>query len=258
MLAANTAVAEELLERDIPGLFRVHAEPKDDDLQEFRAWTADVLGVSVKRLVDRDKLNSFLASLADSPLKEVVLSAFLRVMPRAGYSEACTGHFGLGKERYAHFTSPIRRYPDLLVHQQLLNADMGRSVRSQQDCAEIGAHCTDTESNIDSAYYAAVDRLKIRYVEQQRLSSSGVCYEASVCRLLSDGLLMYIPELGMQGFLPGRSLSDGPYRLNRATKSFRSSRSGKNYKCGDVMYVQVRRADTVRGELSLEPLQARV
>jgi ribonuclease R len=258
MLAANTAVAEELLALQLPGLFRNHAEPRPEDLAAFVEWARQTLGVRIPALRDRGAVNHFIAAVAQAALRDTVLAQFLRALPRAGYAAVCQGHYGLGKAEYCHFTSPIRRYPDLLVHQQLLAHDLGRPARSAAECEGIGSACTSAEERVDSATYAAVDRLKLRYLRQRQTQSPGEVYEGIVSRCSKDGLSVYLAEVGMYGIVAVSRLAGGPYRVEQRSGRLCGSRGGKSYKTGDVMYVQCRRADTVRGELTLEPVQGRI
>ncbi len=258
MLAANTAVAQELLDRDLPGLYRNHSDPRPADLAAFAEWARQTLRTPVPALRDRAAVNRFLTGLDRTPLRDAVLAQFLRALPRAGYAAACCGHYGLGKAVYCHFTSPIRRYPDLVVHQQLLAADLGRPPRAAAECEALGEACTALEERVDSAFYAAVDRLKLRYLLDRQSRSPGEVYEGTVSRCGRDGLTVYLPEIGMYGAVPLSRLPGGGYRLDPRTGQLRAARGGKTYKPGDVIYLQCRRADTVRGELTLEPVQARL
>jgi ribonuclease R len=258
MLAANTAVAEELLALELPGLYRNHAEPRPEDLATFVEWARQTLGVRVPALRDREAVNQFIAAVGRAALRDTVLAQFLRALPRAGYAAACQGHYGLGKPVYCHFTSPIRRYPDLLVHQQLLAHDLGRTARPVAEVEGIGAACTTAEERVDSATYAAVDRLKLRYLRDRQAQSPGEVYEGIVSRCSNDGLSVYLAEVGMYGIIAVSRLAGGPYRVDRHSGRLCGSQSGKSYKTGDVIYVQCRRADTVRGELTLEPVQGRI
>ncbi|MBN2449492.1 MAG: VacB/RNase II family 3'-5' exoribonuclease, partial [Lentisphaeria bacterium] len=167
MLAANVAVASELAGREIPGLFRNHAPPRPTDLAAFGLWLRQTLGAKAPKLPDRAAVNAFIETLRGAPLHDAVLSQFLRALPRAGYGNLPSGHYGLGKELYCHFTSPIRRYPDLLVHQQLLEADARGKLRTASECGDIAAECSAIEEQVDAAYYAASDRLKLRYLQER-------------------------------------------------------------------------------------------
>ncbi len=258
MLAANSAVARELHERKLPGLYRIHPPPKDDDLTQFAQWTKFVVRGKSPALHQRDQLNAFLANAARHPLGDVIMNAFLRTMSRASYSASATEHFGLGKSLYLHFTSPIRRYADLLVHQQLWTADTGGKPRDAEECAGIGEVCTALEQLCDNAYYAACDRLKLRHLRALEERDPGACHEGVVAKVAADGLLLYLPELGLQGFLPSSQFRGQTYRRDRETGALQAEGSGKSYKCGDFMQVQIRRADPVRGELVLQPVQMRI
>lgn len=258
MLAANSAVGRELNERKLPGLYRIHPPPKDEDLAQFAQWSKFVVRGKTPPLHQRDQLNKFLANAARHPLADVIMNAFLRSMSRASYSVGAAEHFGLGKDLYLHFTSPIRRYADLLVHQQLWTADTGGTPRSAEECAEIGESCTALEQVCDNAFYAACDRLKLRHLRSIEEREPGSSHEAVVAKVAADGLLLYLPELGLQGFLPSALLRGQTYRRDRESMTLHAEGSGKSYKCGDFMQVQIRRADPVRGELVLQPVQMRI
>ena len=259
MLAANTAVANEMAEKGIPTLYRNHAEPAATDLLAFADWIRQISELGVPDVTERRSLNRFLEKVATAPLGDIIASQFLRLMPRAVYETSGGGHYGLGKDLYLHFTSPIRRYPDLLVHQQLLAADLGETQRSLEECEAIGRHCNARQEMVESAYYAAVDRLKMRYLlEREERSSERGYYDGIVVRCASDGILVHLPEVGMMGFVSASRLPGSGYRLDRRTGVLQERRGGKSYKSGDSIFVQIRRADTVRGELLLDPLRMRV
>jgi len=257
MLAANVAVAQELIARRIPGMYRIHGAPKAHDIAEFRDWARRTLGDKPGDLSQRGTANRFLHRFAGTPLRDVVLGLFLCSQQRAAYSAQAGLHYGLGKDGYCHFTSPIRRYPDLLVHQQLLAYDLGLSRRGEDECRDLATHCSKAEENTDAACHAASDRLKLRHVRELVESCADPRYETIISRVVSDGLVVYVPELGLYGRIPRGSLDGEPVRLKKDTGALRSPRSGKTYKCGDVIYAQVRRADVVKGTLQLQPVSLR-
>ena len=258
MLAANSAVARELHGRRLPGIYRIHPPPKADGLEEFAYWAKFVMGTSLPALHEREQLNAFLARIADAPLADVIVNAFLRAMSRASYVAEAAEHFGLGKDLYLHFTSPIRRYPDLVVHQQLWALDSADAPRGLAECAEIAEQCTAREVVCDNAYYAACDRLKLRHIRTMEDQDPGACHDAVVAKVAAEGLLLYLPQFGMQGFLAASLFRGQQYRRAPDAMAMHADGSGKSYKCGDCMQVQVRRADPVRGELILQPVQMRV
>lgn len=253
MLAANVAVAEEFVAKSMPGIYRVHAEPKQSDIGEFRDWTRSALGLKPGRLESRGSVNAFLAQLQGSRPEQIVLNAFLRTLPRAVYSTQCTGHFGLGKEKYSHFTSPIRRYADLTVHQQLWQHDSGEPLLSEEECEKRAGEVTGIEAVNDEAYYAALDRVKIRYLNQLRAAGERLVFEAIISRATADGLLLFIPELGMIGFAQKEQLGDDAFAYSATSCSLLGRHSGRRYRCGDTMRVRPHKTDVARGQLLLCP-----
>jgi len=254
MLAANTAVARELAARRIPGLYRCHSNPKPRDLTALRAWIRDTLHIRTGHLGDRAALNRLIADLDGVRGGELGLQALLRALPRAVYSAESRPHFGLGKSQYCHFTSPIRRYPDLVVHQQLLAADLGEPVpRSLAECGEIAAECTEKERQIDEAFFAAQDRLKLHYLYTLLENNEHPVFEAVAMRVERGEVTVYVPELGMYGSVGGRS-----YVASRGAAGLHGRRTELRFRPGDVLFVEPRAVDIGRGIFELQPVQPRL
>lgn len=248
MLAANSAVAAELVTRSIPGLFRVHPEPDMEKVAEFSDTVAATFGVRPGDLTNRDACNAFLAKLPDDPRRPVILSMFLRSMSRAHYLAQPGLHFGLGKTLYSHFTSPIRRYPDLAVHQQLWNADLNQRLRSKATCEKIALDCSAKEENNDNAYYTASDRMKLRYLEMQLDKYGENFYHGVVAKILSGGMLVDIAELGIYGFVP---MDSGDYF--RTDDAWNRIHGRQSYRCGDYIYLALSQIDFTRGSAIFTP-----
>ncbi len=207
MLAANSAVAEEMIERKAAGLFRIHPEPDPERLEEFMQFAFDVLKRAPGDLFERSICNDFLQSLPDDHRKYVLSTAFLRAMSRASYSAEPGLHYGLGKSRYSHFTSPIRRYPDLLIHQQLHALDENSRLHSRKAFAELAAEVSGKEENNDNAYFAALDRLKLHYLKSINALESHDLYEGVLIKISEkNGWTCDIPSIGLRGFVPKRFL----------------------------------------------------
>ncbi len=224
MLAANSAVAAELTSKHIPGLFRVHPEPESEKLEEFSALSETAFGIPTGDLSTRKGCRHYLDKLPDDARKQPLLNAFLRSLPRAYYQEKPAIHFGLGKGLYSHFTSPIRRYPDLLVHQQLWARDLGQNLKSNEEMAHWGAETSELESNNDEAYYAASDRMKLRYLDEMLESGHENIHHALVVKTISAGVVVELPELGLQGFIDA---SDLPGAFRDRDKALRECTVGK-------------------------------
>lgn len=251
MLAANTEVAGELIRKAMPGLYRVHPEPDPAKLEEFNALMISAFGMNPGDLSSRAACCHFLEDLPDSPRRPVILNAFLRSLPRASYTEAHGLHFGLGKTQYSHFTSPIRRYTDTAVHQQLWNSDCNGRLKSAKTMEKIAESCSNKETNIDDAYYTANDRLKLRYLEEQLQTGGENLHEGMISRIVTGGLLVDILDLGILGFVPIEHL---PGKFRRTGEILKADRGHATYKCGDYIYLRLADIDFIRGSAIFRPV----
>jgi len=225
MLAANSAVAAELSGRHTPGLYRVHPEPDPEKLEEFAAISLGSFGIPTGDLSTRKGCRAYLDKLPDDARRQPLLSAFLRSLPRAYYQEAPAIHFGLGKGLYCHFTSPIRRYTDLLVHQQLWARDLGENLKSNREMADWGLRTSELERNNDDAYFAASDRMKLRYLDEMLESGRcGTVHHALVVKTSGAGVTVELPELGVQGFVEAMDL---PGAFRDKEKALQECTAGK-------------------------------
>ncbi|MFA4945455.1 MAG: ribonuclease R family protein [Lentisphaeria bacterium] len=232
MLLANWAVADETVRRRIPGLYRVHEAPAPRDQAQFLDWLHDTFNLKPGRLATRAAMNRFLLSLRDETVTTLVMQEFLRSLPRAVYSATCAPHFGLGKERYSHFTSPIRRYADLVVHQQLVAADLRQPHRPLAEMEQLGHDVSKLEERTDNAYFAAADRLKLHFLRDRLAENPGLLLDGIAARYNADGLIVYISHFSLRGLVPGDSARRRP-------------------PCGERVQVRPERLDPVRGELEL-------
>ena len=189
MLAANSWVGEMLTEKNIPGLFRVHPLPDSEKVLDFSEMMAATFGFYPGDLTSREACNAFIEKLPDDEKKPIILGLFLRSLPRAFYQASPDLHFGLGKGRYTHFTSPIRRYTDLAVHQQLWNCDTNQRLKPKDTFAKLGLDLSEKEENNDNAYYAASDRLKLRYLQELLEKSALNFYEGIISKISSAAVV---------------------------------------------------------------------
>ena len=249
MLAANVFVAEELRERKIYGLYRNHAQPETENLEEFADMASRILRCRPLNLARRSKMVAFLKMLGDSPVGEVLTMSLLRLLPRADYNTLNKGHYGLGKECYCHFTSPIRRYPDLLTHQQLIAADLkNKDVLKRTAAQKVAMRCNELEVKTDQASFAASDCLKIRELAHEAQANGGTLLkEAVVCRVLPSGASIYLRETGLMGFIPTERMGEGIWHLQEHGLAL--SNGWRKLRYGDVIQVRVSQFDAVRGEV---------
>jgi len=238
MLAANSAVAGETSLKPFAGIYRVHPEPDPEKLDEFSLFASTLLKKMPGDLSNREICNAFLESLPDDHRKGVITSSFLRAMQRALYSPDPGLHYGLGKTRYSHFTSPIRRYSDLVLHQQLHALAANSRLRSRKMFAEIASECSRLEERNDEAYFAACDRLKLHYLKSLHALDTPMLYEGVVVKMSSQGMICDIPAYGMRGFVPARF-------LHRSSK--------RQPKPGDFIYLYLEALDFARGSATFRP-----
>ena len=247
---------EELIARKVAGIYRIHAAPQEEKLADFSRMMLTEFRIAAGDLSERTTCEHFLENLPDDPRKPVILSTFLRSLPRAAYDAEPSLHYGLGKYRYSHFTSPIRRYPDLLVHRQLWALDTNTRLMSRDFLQEEAKRCSRLEERNDNAYFAANDRLKLHYLHQQDNPETGmpVIYEAVIARIIPAGMLCNIEELGLFGFIPAEKLRRTGAEFHYHTRRFRAGRGHIQYKCGDMLYVILDSLDFIRGRAVFRPV----
>ena len=208
------------------------------------------------RLNHRSQLVDFLNGIAGKSGSEVLNMALLRCMARAEYSILNHGHFGLGKGLYCHFTSPIRRYTDLLLHQQLIAADLGGGkMLSKEDVREMQDAVNALELNNDYASFALSDRLKMKLVEECMAEDRKTAFECMVVKATSSGLSLYIPEYGLMAFMEADSFSSRGWRYDSKKGGFVNGMKRRGF--GDTILARPKRADTVRGELLMKEAVAK-
>jgi ribonuclease R len=245
MLAANEAVAEHFAELDIPFLRRVHAPPDPQKLQAFAVF-ARSLGYKVERETDRFTLQRVLEKSASQPDVYAVHYALLRSLKQAVYSPEDEGHYALASEDYCHFTSPIRRYPDLTVHRLLdrwLRTSRARS--DETELAALGEHCSKTERRADLAERELV-KLKMLAYLNERIGSE---WEAIITGVADYGFFAQAEKLPVEGMVHISTLSDDYYYFEEATHSLIGRRTKRRYRLGDRVRVHVVRVDLQRRQL---------
>ena len=253
MIAANVAAARFLGRARMPSLYRVHSPPDADGLEELRNLFAGV-GSSLSDAVGRTpgEINAALQRLQDQPSYGMVALGMLRCMQQARYQPANIGHYGLALKAYTHFTSPIRRYPDLLVHRaigHLLDGGRGEAAELRGgQLAGLGVSCSELERHAEVAMRGAVKAYKLRYMTARL----GDTFEGVVSNGIGKGLFVELPEVGVSGLIPRRRLpaSRGRGRGGRD----RSGVTLHGFSLGQRVSVRVARVDEERGYLDLDLL----
>lgn len=253
MLAANSTVAREMTNKRIPGIYRIHPEPDEEKLEEFSNFVEDVFKIRTGDLsAGRENCKAFLAKIADKNYQEIVTSAFLRALNRALYSEKSGLHYGLGKGLYSHFTSPIRRYSDLTVHQQLWDVDTKKPFRQGEEMARISLDCTEKEKNTDEAYFAANDRLKLHYLQKLMNNQELETYEGVIRYIGATYIFADIPAIGVSACIPTKYMQ-GDYKKSKSKLS--ATKGSGSYKPGDFIFLQLEKIDFIKGDAVFRPIQ---
>jgi ribonuclease R len=253
MLVANEAVARELKKRAIPTIYRIHENPEPEKLAEYREF---VLGFNYKvgDLTHRAELQRLLASFRGKPEEQPLKVALLKSLKRARYSPQPLGHYGLAKANYLHFTSPIRRYADLVVHRALGKnpADAGkRSARSASapyhadmaQIASIAEHISVTERTAADAEGDAVQMKKLEFFQRQLDARNPQIFRATIIDVRNYGLMVELPDALVTGLVHVSSLMDDFYLFDSARRQLVGRRSRKRFSVGDELSVFVVRVD---------------
>ena len=256
MLLANEAVCRELDRRGLVQLHRIHDEPDPEKLADLEGmfWRA---GIEAGDLGDRANLQRLLARFHGQPQAPAWYAAVLRSMKRACYSTECRGHYGLAKTHYAHFTSPIRRYPDLVTHRLLKAALAGEQpAYGAKALAEIADHSSQRENVATEAEREIIDLKRLRFFAEQISSGDIEDYAAVVTEVRNSGAFIFVPDVQAMGMIHVSQLSDDFFDYNAARQELRGRRSGQVFRLGVTLRVVIARVDEARKFLDFAPVRA--
>jgi ribonuclease R len=259
MLAANEAVARELKKRAIPTIYRVHENPDPGKLAEYREFVLS-FNYKVGDLTHRAELQRLLASIHGKPEEQALKVALLKSLKRARYAAQPLGHYGLAKANYLHFTSPIRRYADLVVHRALGRdpADAGgRPTRPASapyradmgEIASIAEHISATERNAADAEIDAAQMKKLEFFQRQLDQRNPQIFRAAIVDVRNYGLMVELPDALITGLVHVSSLTDDFYLFEPARRQLIGRRSRKRFKIGDEVSVFVARVDAFKRQV---------
>ena len=239
MLAANVCAADFLNAHEHPALYRIHEGPTPEKLELLRTFMAEfgfgVGGGAKPHAKDYGKLLDQIRQRPDAQLLQTVL---LRSMQQAVYSPDNVGHFGLAYEAYAHFTSPIRRYPDLLIH-RAIKAVLNGDKYKPGDWSQLGTQCSMTERRADDATRDVSNWLKCFYMQDK----IGEVFEGSVAGVTSFGLFVALDSVYVEGLLHVTELGNDYFHYDKARHEMAGERSGVRYRLGDRLTIKVARVD---------------
>ena len=242
MLAANQAVARKVHEAGVPGIYRVHDEPSDE---QWARMTDELRSLGHRTPPEDVKdLNRIARSVVGKPDQYMVTLTLLRNMKRAAYEAECRPHFGLGFTHYAHFTSPIRRYPDLVLHRILIGIEEGRKspAYSRAEIEKLALHCSDTERESAELESQSIQIKRIRYFASLLDKGETGPFKGTIISLNPKGLIVELADSLQQGMLPYYSLGHERYFVSGDGYSA-SANKGASFRLGQAIEVGLAAVD---------------
>jgi ribonuclease R len=255
MLEANETVARHCVKNKMPALYRVHERPDMRKLQKLKQ-TFFRFGVrtSPEKLSDPQLFNTVIEQIQELPNFDQLQVLLLRTMALAVYQTINKGHFGLAAEYYAHFTSPIRRYPDLVVHRaikEMLHQDQGLSTKKRtlpQVNSEMAEQCSQQERRSEKAERQSIDLMKVDFLAPH----TGQTFQAVVISVDSQGFRVNLEPHGLEWFLPLDSMHDDSYIFDEERLSLQGRRKNRTLQAGQRLEIRLLRADPIHRILEFE------
>ena len=254
MLVANETVAQHLSDHDVPTLYRIHEEPDPLKVEEFEEFIS-TLGYGLGAPADNIRPRHFqrlVERMRGTPEEKPIAFLMLRTMQKARYDPENLGHFGLAAGSYTHFTSPIRRYPDLVVHRTLRESRHGRMDEERKteladDLPEIARHTSERERRADDAERELVQWKKVRFMADK----VGDEFDGYITGVTAFGLYIELIEHFVEGLVHVSTMADDYYRFVERAHILRGENTGKLYRLGDKVKVQVVKVDMERRQVDL-------
>jgi ribonuclease R len=244
MIAANEAVAHFMEEKGIPFIYRVHEPPNREGIEEFRRFISH-LGYRMERDSDHSPkaFHKILSDVKGRPEERVIHEVLLRSMKWAKYSAKNEGHFGLASDAYTHFTSPIRRYPDLIVHRLLkrvLSKKEGKIL--EEELSKKAEHLSQRERVVMEAEREIVDRYRVRFTKQK----IGAEFEGVISGVTAFGFFVELKDIFVEGLVRVTGLHDDYYHYHEKQYCLVGERTHRNFRIGDEVRVRIDRVDVER------------
>ncbi len=251
MIAANVAAADFLLKNKMPGIYRVHEAPSEEKLEELRSLLLASDYRLQKGAVTAKHFNRVLKASANDARRPMIHMAVLRAQMQAFYGAENLGHFGLSLQKYCHFTSPIRRYSDLIVHRSIISI-LNNKKHKLHNLPDTALHISETERRAMLAERDAADRYKVSFMAKK----IGDVFAGVISGLNEYGLFVSLNETGITGFIPVRNLGRDFFIFDRKNSCFIGRGSKDIFALGAAIVVRVQEANSMTGSLIFVPESA--
>jgi ribonuclease R len=253
MIAANEAVAHFMEEKGFPFIYRIHEPPKKEAIDEFRRFISQ-LGYKMRKESDHSpkEFQRVLSDIKGRPEERVVNEILLRSMKWAKYSAKNLGHFGLASDGYTHFTSPIRRYPDLIVHRLLKRVLSKKEVKIPGEVlANKADHLSQRERVAMEAEREILGRYRVRFMKDK----IGEEFEGIISGVAAFGFFVELRDIFVEGLVRVTSLHDDYYQYHEKRYCLVGERTHKTFRIGDEVKVRVDRVDVERRHIDFSPVK---
>ncbi len=251
MLAANETVAREIKNRTLPSIYRIHEKPDPEKLAEYRQTLA-IAGYLVGDLTTKGEVQKLLKTLSGKPDEAVLKIGLLRSLKRATYDTRAVGHYGLAKVNYTHFTSPIRRYADLVVHRVLgamIDTRIGKIQPSAKDLAVTAEHISTTERVSADAERESVKLKKLEYFSLQLEKKNPDHFTGLISDVKSYGLVVELLEYSLTGLVHVSDLGDDYFHFDPVRRRMSGKRTEVQYEVGQSIQLIVSRVEKLKGQI---------
>jgi ribonuclease R len=257
MLAANEAVARLTRTQRLPSLYRVHDQPDSEKLNDYRQFVS-TFGIKVGDLTRREEVVKLLIILKSHPQGYTLRTQFLRSLKKACYRATADGHYGLHKKDYTHFTSPIRRYADLVVHQVLQSYLLHRTDGARHDIKgvqQLAEHLSLTEVNSAEAERESVKIKLLEFFERELAKKKRTAFAAVITDVRRHGFFIELVESMTFGFVSSDTLGDDYYQLNPEGNALVGRRKHRAFELNGRLDVEVDKVDRFKRVIDFRPAE---
>ena len=252
MLLANVTVAEKIIESKRKGVFRIHDKPDEKKIAEIERFVKNI-GYNINIINSKEpnkEINKLLALAEKKPEKNVLDMMVIRAMSKAKYSTQNIGHFGLMFENYTHFTSPIRRYPDLIVH-RIINEILNKEKSSQIDLENTCLHCSSMEEKATKAERASTKLMQVKYLQDK----TDQVFNGVISGMNERGVFVEISDSKCEGLVKMKDIPNDFYNFDKRTNTVVGQNTLQEYVLGDPVFVKVQKTNIEKKQIDFKIIE---